>query len=132
MIKCKAYLVPVVMVTAYMFFWNAPKINFTDPWYEAFSIVNAATKTPNTFLRQKLLEKGGKELKDLCRKYPYHARVHYLLGCYFEYIGQYDSAIVQAGEAVRLGSGAVVNQVDGLAEQLRLSATAKKASLDKQ
>jgi hypothetical protein len=120
-----AYVFPALFIIGYLFLWNAPKINLRDPWYEAFSQVNAGMRTQDPVLRQQLLDRGGGALKELCGRYPYHARVHFFLGCYYEYTGCYDSAIVHAREAIRLGSGAEVNQVDGMATELLNSSTSK-------
>ena len=125
--RIRAFLIPLLFVVGYVFFWNAPRIHLRDPWYEAFNQVTAAMKTPDPVQKQRLLDQGGSRLSDLCRKYPHHARVQYMLGCYYEYTGNYDSAIVHAREAIRLGSGATVNQVDGMATELLKEAIAKKA-----
>ena len=119
------YVIPALFVIGYLFFWNAPKVDLRDPWYKAFSQVNAGMKTQDPVVKQEMLDRGGGALKELCRHYPYHARVHFFLGCYYEYTGCYDSAIVHAREAIRLGSGSEVNQVDGLATELLVSATSK-------
>jgi hypothetical protein len=129
--QIKALFFPALFMTGYLFFWNAPQINLRDPWYEAFSQVNAGTKTHDPVIKKQLLDRGGGALRELCGKYPYHARVHYLLGCYYEYVGNDDSAIVHAREAIRLGSGATVDQVDGMAAELLISSTTRKASLNK-
>jgi hypothetical protein len=127
----RAFFVPTLFIIGYLFFWNAPKIHLMDPWYEAYHQVNLAMNTQDPVMKRQLLDQGGGALKELCRKYPYHARVHYLLGCYYDYTGNYDSAIVHAKEAIRLGSGATVNQVDDIAAQLLISSTSKKAALNK-
>jgi hypothetical protein len=127
----RAFFFPSLFMVAYLFFWNAPKIHLDDPWYEAYHQVNLAMTTQDPVMKRKLLDRGGGALKELCGKYPYHARVHYLLGCYYDDAGNYDSAIVHAREAIRLGSGATVDQVDGLATELLISAMSEKASLNR-
>jgi hypothetical protein len=127
--KISACVIPAIFIAGYLFFWNAPKVNLQDPWYEAFSKVNAGMKTQDPVVKQQLLDRGGGALKELCKRYPYHARVHFFLGCYYEYTGCYDSAIVHAKEALRLGSGAEVNQVDDLATELLISSTSKLRAL---
>lgn len=123
-----ALRLPVLLAFAYLFFWIVPPMHMSDPWYEAFGLVGKGMLSRDTISGRQLVEKGGVELRALSTKYPFHARVHYFLGCYYECAGQYDSAIIQAKEAIRLGSGSVVNQVDGLAQNLLASATAKKAA----
>jgi len=129
--KLRALFPLILFVAAYLFFWSAPEIKLVDPWHEAFSQVNVAVNTRDPVLKQKLLDLGGGKLKELCAQYPYHARIHYMLGCYFEFTGQYDSAIVQAQEALRLGSGGTANRVDDIATNVLLSAKAKKEALIK-
>jgi cytochrome c-type biogenesis protein CcmH/NrfG len=80
--------------------------------------------------KQHFIDNGGAELRALAAQYPQHARVRYLLARYYFYTGKYDSAAVQAQHAIRLGSGAEVDQVDGMAQDLLNAAKAKKAMLD--
>jgi len=120
---------PVILVALYVFLWFPPAIRLADPWYEAFAEVKAGMASGDPAARRRLLDRGGVGLEDLCRTYPYHARVHYLLGCYYEYTGRYDSAIVHAKEALRLGSNSIVNRVDGPAAALLDSAEALEAAL---
>jgi hypothetical protein len=124
-----SFLVPGLFVAVYLFLWNAPAVHLRDPWYEAYSQVVAATGTHDTIVNQRLLDYGGAALRALCAQYPYHARVHFLLGGYYYFAGNYDSAMVQANQAIALGRGATVNQVDGIAGELLDAARAKKASL---
>jgi len=80
------------------------------------------------------LEKAGSELNRLVALHPYHARIHFFLSVYDLNTGQLDSAIEQAKEAIRLGSGGIVNEVDGDARNVLVAATIKKAQpfIDKQ
>jgi tetratricopeptide (TPR) repeat protein len=112
---------------SYLFFWFAPPRDLQDPWNEAFSLLTSAHTIQDISARQRLMDGAGYQLKELARMHPYHARVHYLLGAYYNDVGDYASAIAQAKEALRLGSGAIVRRVDGVARQLLVAAVVNKA-----
>ncbi|MFI5133710.1 MAG: tetratricopeptide repeat protein [Chitinophagales bacterium] len=60
------------------------------------------------------------------QKHPYHARVHYLYGFYWFARTNWDSAISQEKEAIRIGAGGVVNQVEYKAQDMLNSALGNK------
>ncbi|HUI90751.1 MAG TPA: tetratricopeptide repeat protein [Chitinivibrionales bacterium] len=123
------YLFPILSFAGYVFFWNAPKVHLINPWYEAFHQVIKAQEILDPLQRQRILNEGGEKLIVLSRRFPQHARVQYYLGTYYDIIGKYDSAVVHAKEAIRLGSGSIVNRVDDLATELLVSVLMKKARL---
>ncbi len=124
-----AVLAPALFLAAYLFLWNHPKIKLIDPWYYAFYQVSAGLNARNTPAGRAMLDKGGDALRSLRATYPFHARIHFMLGYYYENTGSYDSAIIEARRAIRLGSGSVVNRVDDLAADLLKASIAKKDSL---
>jgi hypothetical protein len=128
--RTKTLLVPALFIIVYIFLWNAPAVALRDPWYVAYAQVTRGLSAKDPVAKQHLIDKGGEGLRSLVAQYPQHARVRYLLARYYFYTGNYDSAAVQAQQAIRLGSGAEVDQVDGLAQDLLDAAKAKKAMLD--
>jgi len=125
--KISAYAVPTLFFIAYFFLWFGPAIDLQDPWREAYSSLSAADAIQDPSARQRAIDDAGARLKGLSELHPYHARVHYFLGAYYNDSGQYDPAIAQAKEAIRLGSGTVVNRVDLVAQQLLVAAVLNKS-----
>lgn len=126
-VSSRALFFPAIILCTYLFFWFAPEVQLSNPWEEAIQQVNAAANSSDTLVKRQILEKAGARLKELRRIHPYHARVQYYLGCYFNCVGLYDSAIAQCKEAIRLGSGAILNRVDIPAQGLLVIATLRKA-----
>jgi tetratricopeptide (TPR) repeat protein len=120
-------VVPAVMLMMYLYLWFVPGPVVMDPWWEAADLMESASNMTNAAQQLATLEKAGSELKRLSAQHPYHARLHYFLSVYYLNIEQIDSAIAEAKEAVRLGSGGIVNAVDGAARNLLVDATLKKA-----
>jgi len=125
--KISALAPPTLSFIAYFFLWFGPDINLQDPWQEAFSSLTAANAIQDTSARQSAIDGAGARLKGLSELHPYHARIHYFLGAYYNDSGQYDSSIAHAKEALRLGSGSLVNRVDVPAQQLLVSAVLNKS-----
>jgi tetratricopeptide (TPR) repeat protein len=122
-----ALLSPLVMFLVYVYIWYGPTVVLEDPWDAAVTLMDSTANVQDPVRRQGMLEKSGAELKQLSELHPYHARVHFLLGRYYIRTGQFQAAIEEAKEAIRLGSGAVVNRVDGIARDLLVEATLKRA-----
>src|SRR5262249_23545893 len=116
-----AYLIPALSLLAYVALWFSP-VTLQDPWYEALADVNAARGAGDSGAKRALLAKAGAQLDELVRLHPYHARVHFILAYYYNDVGDSDRAMAEAKEAIRLGSGAKVNQVDGLARDVLVDA----------
>jgi tetratricopeptide (TPR) repeat protein len=127
--KLEAFFIPALFLLTFVALWFVPPVEIKDPWDEAISLVNAARKTKDPGGKQALLDQAGTQLRELVRRHPYHARVHFVLAYYYDDAGDYDASIVQAKEAIRLGSGATVNQVDGIAKEVLVDAALKKADL---
>jgi tetratricopeptide (TPR) repeat protein len=125
--KLRAFILPALSVLAYLLVWSIPPPSIADPWYAAIESVKRARATTNPAEKQALLDTAGARLRELVRTYPYHARVHFLAAYYYNDAGNFDAAIFHSKEAVRLGSGASVNQVDGTAKALLVEASLRKA-----
>ena len=103
----------------FMILWFKPyNINLKDPWYEGAVLIDSARKEIDTNRRKVLLNEAGKILTEQVQKHPYHARVHYLYGFYWFDRQNWDSTIFHQKEAIRLGAGGTVNQVEYNAQEI--------------
>jgi len=112
-----------------MIIWFKPyNVNLNDPWFEGAILINSARNVTDTNQRKVLLDKAGKILGEQVRKHPYHARVHYIYGVYWFNRQNWDSAIFQQKEAIRLGAGGTVNEVEYVAQEMLNAALSNKVS----
>ncbi len=110
-----------------MIIWFKPfNVNLKDPWYEGAELIDSARNVTDTNQRKVLLSEAGKILAEQVQKHPYHARVHYLYGFYWFDRQNWDSAIFQQKEAIRLGVGGTVNQVEFSAQEMLNAALGNK------
>jgi tetratricopeptide (TPR) repeat protein len=98
--------------------FNPFNVKLKDPWYEGAVLLDSARKEIDTNQRKVLLGEAGKILTEQVQKHPYHARVHYLYGFYWYDRQNWDSAIFHQKEAIRLGAGGTVNQVEYKAQEM--------------
>ena len=103
----------------FLIIWVNPfNVNLKDPWYKAAVLIDSARNVTDTNQRNVLLGKAGKILTKQVQKHPYHARVHYLYGFYWSALQNWDSAIFHQKEAIQLGAGGTVNQVEYKAQEM--------------
>jgi len=103
----------------FLIIWFNPfNVNFKDPWYEGAVLIDSARNVIDTNQRNILLGNAGKILTEQVQKHPYHARVHYLYGFYWSALQNWDSAIFHQKEAIRLGAGGTVNQIEYKAQEM--------------
>jgi tetratricopeptide (TPR) repeat protein len=121
------FLMPGLMLLIFLYLLFVPGPVVMDPWWEAAELMNSTTNMKDQAQQLATFEKAAAELKTLSALHPYHARVHHFLSVCYLNLGQLDSAIQEAKEAVRLGSGGIVNAVDGEARIVLVNATLKKA-----
>jgi tetratricopeptide (TPR) repeat protein len=120
--KFRAVLLFAFFVISFLFVWKQPEVKSLDPWYEAYFMVDSSMKVTDPILKRQLLNDGGDRLRELVKEYPYHAKLHLLLGIYFEVAGKWDSAIVEQKESMKLGAGGTINPVtQDAARQLLIS-----------
>ncbi len=120
--KFRASLLFAISVIAFLFVWKQTEVKSIDPWYEAYFMVDSSMKVDDPILKRQLLNDGGERLLELTKKYPYHAKLHLLLGIYYEVAAKWDSAIVQQKEAMKLGAGGSINPItQDAARQLLIS-----------
>lgn len=102
-----------IALIIWLFIWIVPKGSpVIDPWYKAIQLVDsAANRTQNPKIKQKLFDESGQQLRDLVKKHPYHARVHFFLGYYYFVTQNWDSALIELKEAARIDSGSILNSV---------------------
>ena len=113
----------------FMIIWFKPyNVNLKDPWYEGAILIDSARKEIDTNQRKALLVAAGKILTEQVQKHPYHARVHYLYGFYWFDRQNWDSTIFHEKEAIRLGAGGTVNQVEYNAQEILNSAIGNKVT----
>lgn len=99
--------------------WFKPfNVNLKDPWYEGAQLIDSSRNVIDTNRRKVLLAEAGKILAEQVQKHPYHARVHYLYGFYWFDRQNWDSVIFQQKEAIRIGAGGIVNQVEFSAQEI--------------
>ena len=100
-------------LVVFMVLWFNPfKVKVKDPWYEAGALIDSTNKISDPNQRDLLLEQARKKLVVEIQKHPYHARVHYIYGFYWYMKQNWDSTIYQQKEAIRIGAGGAVNQVE--------------------
>ena len=103
----------------FLIIWFNPfNVNLKDPWYKGAVLLDSARKEIDPNRREVLLGVAGKILSEEVQKHPYHARVHYLYGFYWFDRQNWDSVIFQQKEAIRLGAGGTVNQVEYKAQEM--------------
>lgn len=118
----------VITAIVWILIWIIPKGPVVvDPWYQAVKLVDSSNKVSEANLKIKLREEGGDMLKDLIKKYPFHARVQFFLGYYYFVCQKWDSALVPLKEAARIDSGASINAVWPDAHDLIAKAALNKA-----
>lgn len=125
--KLRAFVLPALSVLAYLALWFVPPPRIVDPWNEAITLVNDARAAQDPARKRELLDRAGAMLGEMVQSHPYHARVQFVASYYYNDVGDNEAAIVHAKEAIRLGSGARVNQVDGIAREVLVDASLKKA-----
>jgi len=118
---------PALFLVVFLFLWFAPHVTLEDSWNEGVNLVNASRVINDPATKQATLDKAGVVIKDVVRLHPYHARAHFFLAYYYDDAGDYDAAIAEAKEAIRLGSGGTVNQVEHIARDVIVDASIKKA-----
>lgn len=103
----------IIAIIIWLLIWIVPKgAPVVDPWYKAVQLVDsAANKTQDPKIKQILFNEGGNQLKELVKKHPYHARVHFFLGFYYFTTQNWDSALVELKEAAKIDSGSILNSV---------------------
>jgi len=108
-----------IVLLVFIILWFKPyKFKLVDPWYEGMVLMDSASKATDIVQRNLLFDQAGKSLAEQVQKHPYHARVHYLYGAYWYNRQNWDSAIFQGKEAIRLGAGGLVNQIEFEAQKL--------------
>ena len=124
------HLIPLCFsVIIFSLLWFKPfNVNLKDPWFEGAVLIDSARNVTDNTQRNILMEKGGKILAEQAMLHPYHARVHYLYGYYWLIKQNWDSAIFQQKEAIRLGAGGIVNRVEFNAQEMLNVALANKVN----
>ncbi|GEM_PF-1444484 len=107
-----------IFAILYMTVWADIETTVEDPWFAAVKKVDIGAREKDPAIRKAKMDEGGNELRALVQKYPKHARIHYFMGFYFSAIGDLDSTIFYCKNAIEMGKGALVNQVDGQAMTL--------------
>ncbi|MBI5326529.1 MAG: tetratricopeptide repeat protein [Ignavibacteriae bacterium] len=110
--KFRSSLLFLMFVIFFLFIWKEPEVKSIDPWYEGYFLVDSSMKVSNPQLKKDLLNQGGNKLRELVKEYPYHSKVHLLLGIYYEVSGKWDSAIAEHRESMRLGAGGTINPIE--------------------
>ncbi|OGU12351.1 MAG: hypothetical protein A2X61_01245 [Ignavibacteria bacterium GWB2_35_12] len=110
--KFRTSLLFSVFVIFFLLVWKEPEVKSIDPWYEGYMLVDSSMKVSEPQLKKGLLNQGGDILRELVKEYPYHSKVHLLLGIFYEVSGQWDSAIAEHTESMRLGAGGTINPIE--------------------
>lgn len=110
--KFRASLLFIGFVIFFLLIWKEPEVKSIDPWYEGYMLVDSSMKVSEPQLKKELLNQGGEILRDMVKEYPYHSKVHLLLGIYYEVSGKWDSAIAEHSESMRLGAGGTINPIE--------------------
>ncbi|TAL69515.1 MAG: tetratricopeptide repeat protein [Bacteroidetes bacterium] len=115
--KFRSSLLFLIFVIFFLLVWKEPEVKSVDPWYEGYFLVDSSMKVNDPLLKKDLMNQGGDRLRELVKEYPYHSKVHLLLGIYYEVSGQWDSAIAEHKESMRLGAGGTINPIEGDAKR---------------
>ena len=110
--KFRASLIFTFFVVFFLLVWKEPEVKSIDPWYEAYFLIDSSLKVADPAVKNQLMNDGGEKLRVLVKKYPYHAKVHLLLGVYYEVAGQWDSAIAEHKQSMKLGAGGTINPIE--------------------
>jgi len=110
--KFRSSLLFFVFVLFFLLVWKEPEVKSIDPWYEGYMLVDSSMKVSDNQLKIELMNQGGDILRELVKEYPYHAKVHLLLGIYYEVSSKWDSAIAEHSESMRLGAGGTINPIE--------------------
>jgi tetratricopeptide (TPR) repeat protein len=102
----------ILFLIIYLFLWSPLPERPVDPWYRAAMMLDSAAKVQDVKARSILISNAGKELHELASEHPYHARVHLLLGRYYNVVNSYDSAIVSVHRALEIGGGSYMNPIE--------------------
>lgn len=124
----KIYIPVAVAIIIFLLAWVDYDVDVRDPWYKAVGKVDSAARSQDPQVKQKLLEEGGSELKELLKEHPYHARLYFFMGYYYFQKQEWDSVIANCEIAIEKGKGALVNQVDVVAADLLAKACVNKAN----
>jgi tetratricopeptide (TPR) repeat protein len=108
--------------------FNPFKVSVTNSWNDGAQLIDSAGKISDPIQKNKLLEEARVILANQVQKHPYHARVHFMYGIYWHMVQNWDSAIFQQKEAIRIGAGGVVNQVEFGAQAMLNSALETKVT----
>jgi tetratricopeptide (TPR) repeat protein len=122
----RSALFPGLLLVVFLGLWFAPHVDFDEPWNEGMTLVNASRKAASPAERKSMLDRAGALLKEQVRLHPYHARLHFFLGYYYDDAGEYDKAIAEAKEAIRLGAGSTFNPVEPKAREQLVHASVKR------
>ncbi len=117
------YSLAVILVISFSIL---PAPDYSNPWDSSIKLIDSATSIPNEGLRTEMIKVGGKELLALIDKYPYHAKLHTLVGYYFFMNGEMDSVIRHQTKALELVSGGGDNSIEKPARDLLTNATINK------
>lgn len=120
-----AIVLPVLMLLSVLAIWFGPSPGLSDPWVDAAKDLGSPGETDAA--RRATFLKAAAELTRLTELYPRHARVHYSTAYALLMAGDLDGAIHHSRQAVRLGSGAVVNRVDVPAREVLVAASVQKS-----
>lgn len=120
--------IPVTLAfIIFLFLWFKPyEVKLIDPWFDAIPLIDSAKKVNDPILKEKILSQAGQLMGEQVRKHPYHARVHFLYGYYWFQRQNWDSVIFHQKEAIRLGAGGTVNQIEYEAQNMLNSALINK------
>jgi Flp pilus assembly protein TadD len=111
------------------FLWFSPiKPEVLDPWHRGTALLEEAKKESDTDIRNEKIRKAGEILHEQIALHPYHARVWMLLGYYQLEVGKLDSCIESQKNAISIGSGGKVNEIDHDAKELLNAALVQKIS----
>ncbi len=101
----------IFFVVLFFLAFRENNIRIVDEWYKALHLVDSGKKSSDDVLKLKLMEQGGNQLKELVKKYPFHARVNFFLGYYYMNKDNFDSAIKYYKIAYSQDSGATINAI---------------------
>lgn len=111
-------LIYIIFILVFLFAFLVPFDEVQDPWKKAILLIDSSRKEANPQKKSEMFENGGKQLMNLLKEHPYHARLHFMVG-YYKYLdNKYDAAMTYLRKSIEIDSGGYMNSVTPEAQNL--------------
>lgn len=118
-----------IIAILFLISWTDRDYVYQDDWYAAVSILDSARLTQDQAKKKDYIDRGGKWLLQIEKKYPFHAKVRMFVGYYYLQLGDWDNAIKELQVAIEKGKGGIVNQIEFQARDFLTNAIINKTQI---